>query len=54
MIVIAGFIIGAALGWRRAAQLGGRTADRVQYAAVFGLGLAMIGVLATIIIHRMI
>ena len=53
MIVIAAIIIGAALGWRRAGQLGGTRADRVQYAIAFALGLAMIGVFATIIIHRM-
>ncbi|WP_405403751.1 hypothetical protein [Paracoccus sp. Ld10] len=53
MIVIAALIIGAILGWRRAGQLGGTRADRVQYAAAFGIGLAMIGVLATIILHRM-
>ena len=48
MIVIAAIIIGAALGWRRAGQLGGTRADRVQYAIAFALGLAMIGVFAKI------
>ena len=53
MIVIAAVIIGAILGWRRAGQLGGTCADRIQYAVAFALGLAMIGVVATIIVHRM-
>ncbi|WP_197054643.1 hypothetical protein [Paracoccus sp. PAMC 22219] len=53
MIVIAAITIGAILGWRRAGQLGGTRADRIQYAIAFGLGLAMIGVVATIIVHRM-
>ncbi|WCQ98356.1 hypothetical protein [Paracoccus aestuarii] len=53
MIVIAAIIIGAALGWRRAAKLGGNRADRVQYAVAFALGFAMIGVFATIFVHRM-
>ncbi|WP_265500435.1 hypothetical protein [Paracoccus beibuensis] len=53
MIVIAAAIIGALLGWRRAAQLRGNSRDKVQYAIAFALGFAMIGLFATIIIHRM-
>jgi hypothetical protein len=53
MIVIAAALIGAVLGWRRAAQLGGNRRDRAQYAIVFALGMTMIGVFATLIIHRM-
>ncbi len=53
MIIIAALILGAVLGWRRASQLGGNRKDRVQYAMVFALGLAMIGVFATIFVHRM-
>lgn len=54
MIVIAAIIIGAALGWRRARQLGGKTSDRVQYAASFAVVFALIGLFATIIVDRMI
>ncbi len=53
MIVIVTAIIGAALGWRRAGQLGGNRRDRVQYSIAFGLGFAMIGLFTTIIVHRM-
>lgn len=53
MIVIAAAILGALLGWRRAAQLRGNRRDKAQYAFAYGLGFAMIGVFATIIIHRM-
>lgn len=53
MIVIAAALIGALLGWRRAAQLKGNRRDRAQYAFVYALGMAMIGVFATLIIHRM-
>ncbi|WP_168217430.1 hypothetical protein [Paracoccus liaowanqingii] len=53
MIVIIAAIVGAALGWRRAAKLGGTRSDRVQYAVAFALGCAMIGVFATIFVHRM-
>lgn len=52
MIVIIAALIGAALGWRRAARLGGNRKDKLQYAVVFALGLAVIGVFATILIHR--
>lgn len=53
MIIIAALILGAILGWRRAGQLGGNRKDRVQYAVSFALGLAMLGVFATIFVHRM-
>ncbi|MEE2861383.1 MAG: apolipoprotein acyltransferase [Paracoccus sp. (in: a-proteobacteria)] len=53
MIVIAAAIVGALLGLRRASQLGGNSRDRAQYAIAFALGFAMIGLFATIIIHRM-
>nr|WP_204354592.1 hypothetical protein [Paracoccus saliphilus] len=53
MIVIIAAIIGALLGWRRAGKLGGNRRDRVQYAIAFALGFAMIGLFATIFVHRM-
>ncbi|SNR60173.1 hypothetical protein [Paracoccus sediminis] len=54
MIVIAAFIIGAVLGWRRAGQLGGRRRDRVQYAAAFAMAFAVLGLFATVILDRFI
>lgn len=54
MIVIAAILIGALLGWRRAARLGGNRRDRAQYAAAYAMGLAVIGLFLTIIIDRMV
>lgn len=53
MIVIAAMLIGAALGWRRAGQLGGGRKDRAQYAAAFALAFMLLGLFATIFIERM-
>ncbi|MFT4013487.1 MAG: hypothetical protein QM682_08790 [Paracoccus sp. (in: a-proteobacteria)] len=52
MIVIIALLIGAAIGYRRAARLGGNRADRLQYATVHALGFAVLGVLATVLIGR--
>lgn len=54
MIVILAVAIGAALGWRRAGQLGGARRDRMQYAAAFGLAFAVIGLFATVILDRFV
>lgn len=54
MIVIAAIVIGAALGWRRATQLGGNTRDKLQYAGGFALAFSLIGILATVILDRMV
>ncbi|MDN5568090.1 MAG: hypothetical protein L0G27_04975 [Paracoccus sp. (in: a-proteobacteria)] len=53
MIVIAAFIIGAFLGWRRAGKLDGNRRDRVQYAVAFAVGFAIIGLFITVFIDRM-
>lgn len=52
MIVIAAIVIGAALGWRRAGRLGGKTADRLQYAAGFAIALAIPALFLTIFLER--
>ncbi|MFK7943074.1 MAG: hypothetical protein AB8B85_09210 [Paracoccaceae bacterium] len=45
--IVAGFI-----GWRRAAKAGGKTADKLQYAAAHGIPTFLIGViLMTIAAH---
>ncbi|MBC9245669.1 apolipoprotein acyltransferase [Paracoccus sp. 11-3] len=54
MILIAAVVIGAFLGWRRAGQVGGNTRDKAQYAIAFALAFAIVGLLATVIIDRMI
>lgn len=53
MIVIAAFLIGAAIGWVRAAKAGGTTADKLQYAAAHGLALTVLGVFLTVYLTRM-
>jgi hypothetical protein len=40
------------LGWQRAARLGGNRKDRLQYAIVFALILAVAGLFVTIFVHR--
>lgn len=54
MIVIAAALIGAILGWRRAAKLGGTRRDRAQYAAGFAMAFGVLGLFATVILDRMI
>lgn len=54
MIVIAALVIGTLIGWRRASRLKGNRMDRLQYAAAHALGFAALGVLATVIIDRMV
>ena len=53
MIVIACLTIGAVIGWVRAANQGGKLADKLQYAAAYGLALSVLGVFATVMIGRM-
>lgn len=52
MIVIAAALIGAILGGMTAKKRGGKPADIAQYAAVYAIGFAIVGMLATILIHR--
>lgn len=54
MIVIIAFILGAATGWFRAGKLQGTRADKLQYAAGFALAFSVLGLLATVILDRMI
>lgn len=53
MIVIAGFLLGAALGWVRAGRRGGNNFDKWQYAIVHAIIFAILGLFATLIIGRM-
>ncbi len=53
MIVIAAFLLGAAVGWMRAAKAGGGTADKLQYAAAHGLALTVVGLFLTVLITRL-
>lgn len=53
MIVLVALVLGAAIGFRRAARLGGNRADRLQYAAAHALGFAVLGIFVTILLSRM-
>ncbi|UFS66457.1 hypothetical protein [Paracoccus denitrificans] len=53
MIVIAAFILGAAIGWMRAAKAGGSRADKLQYAAAHALALTVLGIFLTVFVSRM-
>ncbi|TDE40720.1 apolipoprotein acyltransferase [Antarcticimicrobium sediminis] len=52
MIVFSAALIGALLGGVTAKKRGGKLADIAQYAAVYAIGFAIVGMLATIMIHR--
>ena len=53
MIVIGAALIGAVLGGLTARKRGGAPADVAQYATGYGVAFAMVGLLATILVHRM-
>lgn len=52
MIVIAAAVIGALLGGLTAKKRGGKLADIAQYVTVYAIAFAIVGMLATILIHR--
>lgn len=53
MIVFGAALIGAVLGGWTAKKRGGKIADIAQYAAGFAIAFALVGLLATVVIHRM-
>ena len=53
MIVLAGIVIGAALGVHRARKGGGNRLDMAQYGAVWGIIGGLIGLFLTIGLERM-
>ena len=52
MIMIACLILGAAIGWMRAAKQGGKLADKLQYAAAHAMALSVLGIFLTIYLSR--
>ncbi len=54
MIVIIAFFVGAALGAYRARSKKGNRLDTAQYAAIYGLIFAVIGVFITIFLGKML
>jgi hypothetical protein len=53
VLVISGIVLGAILGPLRVRQLGGKRNDALHYSAAFALIGALLGVFATIIVHRL-
>lgn len=54
MIVFAGVLLGAGFGARLAARHGGTRADKVQYAAACAVGGALLGLVGTIVVERLL
>jgi len=52
MIVIAGLLIGIAIGATTALRRGGKALDAAQYAAAYGIAFTLLGLFATIVIAR--
>ena len=52
MIVLIGALVGALSGGLIAYRRKGKTADILQYAFVYALVFALLGLFATLIIHR--
>lgn len=53
MIVILGLILGAATGATLARYRGGSRADMLQYAAAYAVAFSLVGLVLTIVIHRL-
>lgn len=53
MIVIIAAVLGALLGYWQAFRRGGNGFDRAQYAAVYGIVFAIIGLFLTLAIDRL-
>lgn len=54
MLIILGLLIGAGLGARNARARGGNGMDMAQYAAVGGIIGGLAGVVATIVLERLL
>lgn len=52
MIFFPAILLGAVIGWLRAARRGGNRADKVQYAAAHAILFAILGLFATILYYR--
>lgn len=54
MIIIAGFVLGAIYGARKAAKAGGKRLDLLQYGAGFGIAFSLLGLVITLFLDRMV
>ena len=53
MLLPLAFLIGALIGWRRAAAGGGDRLDRLQYAAAHGILLTLVTLVAAVAAQRL-
>ena len=53
MIILAALALGIFWGYRSAKTRGGDIKDKLQYAFVYGMLFAVIGLMITIVIHRL-
>ncbi|WP_173861058.1 hypothetical protein [Tabrizicola sp. TH137] len=54
MIIIAGFVLGAVYGVRKARKAGGKRLDLLQYGAGFGIAFSLLGLFATLLLDRLV
>ncbi|KIC39300.1 MULTISPECIES: hypothetical protein [unclassified Leisingera] len=54
MIVILGVLLGGLIGALKAKKRGGNTLDMLQYGAVYAIIFGVLGLLATILTHRVL
>lgn len=54
MIVIGGLLLGGLIGALSARKRGGNTLDMLQYGAVYAMVFGVLGLLATILLHRLL
>ncbi|HPE24968.1 hypothetical protein [Albidovulum sp.] len=54
IIIVAGLVLGAALGWIRARRRGGNSFDKWQYALVHAILFGIAGLFVTLMIDRMV
>ena len=53
MLLLLAFVLGALLGWRRAARRGGDRFDQLQYAVVHGIVFALVALALMILAGRL-
>lgn len=53
MIVLGSALLGILIGVMTAKKRGGAKLDMAQYGASFGIAFALVGLILTIVIHRM-
>ncbi len=53
MIVLAALLLGLFWGYRSASKKGGDIKDKVQFAIVYAMLFSIIGLIITIVVHRL-